>query len=174
MSLNFLVIISREFVFSTWQHITINTNAKTPQFMAAMSLLTHSINCYKSCCGSLAARSFQSERLNRTVTIDKRFSEARRRRLLTLHFFFKFVSQANNSKRYIDKMSSLENKKYRPWKVFGVKPASNPAHRRFLEHWNSQKNLCNIWQCFSCLLDEWIAKECKKKFFVVFFFLKST
>ena len=25
-------------------------------------------------------------------------------------------------------------------------------HRGFLEHWNSQKSLCSIWQCFSCLL----------------------
>ena len=82
MSSNFLVIISREFVFSIlWKHITINTNATTPRFMAPKSLFTHSINCYKSCCGSLAARSFQSERLNWTVTIDKRFSNARRRLL---------------------------------------------------------------------------------------------
>ena len=30
-------------------------------------------------------------------------------------------------------------------------------HCWFLEHWNRQKSLTNIWQCFSCLLDEWIA-----------------
>ena len=82
MSSNFLVMISREFVFSIWKHITINTNATTPRFMAPKSLFTHSINCYKSCCGSLAARSFQSERLNWTVTIDKRFSKASRRSML--------------------------------------------------------------------------------------------
>ena len=27
-------------------------------------------------------------------------------------------------------------------------------HCGFLEHWNSQKSLTKIWQCFSCLLDE--------------------
>ena len=31
------------------------------------------------------------------------------------------------------------------------------SHRGFLEHWNSQKSVCNIWQCFSCLLD-WFQK----------------
>ena len=35
-------------------------------------------------------------------------------------------------------------------------------HSGFLEHWNSQKSLCNIWQRFSCLLDEGIPKICKK------------
>ena len=35
-------------------------------------------------------------------------------------------------------------------------------HRGFLEHWNSQKSVCNIWQCFSCLLDEGIPKIWKK------------
>ena len=44
-------------------------------------------------------------------------------------------------------------------------------HSGFLEHWNSQKSLCNIWQRFSCLLDEWIEKICKKNFlFMVAFF----
>ena len=28
------------------------------------------------------------------------------------------------------------------------------GHSGFLEHWHSQKSLCNIWQRFSCLLDE--------------------
>ena len=32
------------------------------------------------------------------------------------------------------------------------------CHCVFLEHWNSQKSVCNIWQHFSCLLDEWIEK----------------
>ena len=35
-------------------------------------------------------------------------------------------------------------------------------HRGFLEHWNSQKSVCNIWQGFSCLLDEGIPKIWKK------------
>ena len=35
----------------------------------------------------------------------------------------------------------------------------------FLEHWNRQKSLSDIRQCFSCLLDEWIAKKCKTFFF---------
>ena len=35
-------------------------------------------------------------------------------------------------------------------------------HCGFLEHWNSQKSVCNIWQHFSCLLDEGIPKICKK------------
>ena len=38
-------------------------------------------------------------------------------------------------------------------------------HCGFLEHWNSQKSLCNIWQRFSCLLDESIEKKWKKNFF---------
>ena len=32
----------------------------------------------------------------------------------------------------------------------------------YLQHWNSQKSLSSIWQHFSCLLDEWIEKICKK------------
>ena len=44
----------------------------------------------------------------------------------------------------------------------------------FLEHFNSQKSLCNIWQYFSCLLDESIEKKCKKKIFHGGLFLKST
>ena len=32
------------------------------------------------------------------------------------------------------------------------------GHSRFLEHWNSQKSVSNIWQRFSCLLDEGIPK----------------
>ena len=47
-----------------------------------------------------------------------------------------------------------------------------PAHRVFLEHWNSQKSLCNIQQRFSCLLDEWIEKICKN--LSRWLFLKST
>ena len=31
-----------------------------------------------------------------------------------------------------------------------------------LEYWNTPKSLCSIWQCFSSLLDEEIAKICKK------------
>ena len=38
-------------------------------------------------------------------------------------------------------------------------------HSWFLEPWNREKSLCNIWQRFSYLLDEWIAKISKKKFF---------
>ena len=36
------------------------------------------------------------------------------------------------------------------------------VYRGFLEHWNSQKSVCNIWQRFSCLLDEGIPKIWKK------------
>ena len=36
------------------------------------------------------------------------------------------------------------------------------VHHWFLEHWNSRKSLCNIWQLFSCLLDEGISKIWKK------------
>ena len=43
-----------------------------------------------------------------------------------------------------------------------------------LEHWNSKKSVCNIWQRFSVLLDEWIEKICKKLFFHGGFFFKST
>ena len=43
------------------------------------------------------------------------------------------------------------------------------SHRVFLEHWNSQKSLSNIRQCFSCLLDEWIEKICKKINFTLAF-----
>ena len=48
------------------------------------------------------------------------------------------------------------------------------SHRLFLEHWSSQKILCNIRQRFSCLLDEWIEKNkiCKKNF-SSWLFLKS-
>ena len=35
-------------------------------------------------------------------------------------------------------------------------------HRGFLEHWNSQKRVSNIWLHFSCLLDEGIPKIWKK------------
>ena len=39
------------------------------------------------------------------------------------------------------------------------------AHSWFLEPWNREKSLTLIWQHFSCLLDEWISKIYKKKFF---------
>ena len=42
--------------------------------------------------------------------------------------------------------------------------SSKALHPMFLEHWNRQKILSSIRQCFSCLLDEWIANICKKKF----------
>ena len=38
-------------------------------------------------------------------------------------------------------------------------------HCWFLGHRNSQKSVWNIQQHFSCLLDEWIEKICKKKIF---------
>ena len=36
-------------------------------------------------------------------------------------------------------------------------------HCWYIEPWNREKILRLIWQCFSCLLDEWIAKIWKKK-----------
>ena len=48
------------------------------------------------------------------------------------------------------------------------------THSWFLEHWNSQKSLCNIQHRFSYLHDEWIEKICKKNFFHGGFFFKST
>ena len=36
------------------------------------------------------------------------------------------------------------------------------CHCEFLEYWNTQKSVCRIWQHFSCLLDEGIAKILKK------------
>ena len=36
-------------------------------------------------------------------------------------------------------------------------------HCWYIEPENREKNLRLIWQCFSCLLDEWIAKMSKKK-----------
>ena len=39
---------------------------------------------------------------------------------------------------------------------------SSTSHSWFLEHWNSKKSVCNIWQRFPCLLDEGIPKICKK------------
>ena len=50
---------------------------------------------------------------------------------------------------------------------------SRVKHRGFLDHWNSQKSVSNIWQHFSCLLDEWIEKICKNLFSRWLFF-KST
>ena len=47
------------------------------------------------------------------------------------------------------------------------------AHSMFLEHWNRQKILLDIWQRFSCQLDECIEKICNF-FFTAAFFLKST
>ena len=43
----------------------------------------------------------------------------------------------------------------------------------FLEHWNRQKILSDIQQHFSFLLDEGIAKKCRKKKFRGGFFFKS-
>ena len=42
-------------------------------------------------------------------------------------------------------------------------------HCWYIEPRNSEKSLRLIWQRFSCLLDEWIAKISKKKFFTVAF-----
>ena len=39
------------------------------------------------------------------------------------------------------------------------------CHCWFLEPWNREKSLTLIWQRFSCLLDEWIAKISKIFFF---------
>ena len=47
-------------------------------------------------------------------------------------------------------------------------------HWWFLEHWNRQKSLTHTWQCFSCLLDKWIAKISKKKKIHGGFLRKST
>ena len=41
----------------------------------------------------------------------------------------------------------------------------------FLEQRNTPKILSNSQQCLSCLLDEWIAKKCKKIFLLGVFFL---
>ena len=38
-------------------------------------------------------------------------------------------------------------------------------HCWYIEPWNREKSLRRICQCFSCLLDEWIAKISKKNFF---------
>ena len=46
------------------------------------------------------------------------------------------------------------------------------SHHWFLEHWNSQKSVCNIGQQFSRLLDEWIEKI--YYFFHFVFFQKNT
>ena len=43
--------------------------------------------------------------------------------------------------------------------------AFKPHHCWFLEPWNREKSLTLIWQRFSYLLDEWIAKISKKKIF---------
>ena len=40
-------------------------------------------------------------------------------------------------------------------------------HCWFLEHWNRQKSLTNIWQHFSCLLDEKYAKNIFKNWDVI-------
>ena len=48
------------------------------------------------------------------------------------------------------------------------------SHRWFLEHWNSQKSVCNVQQRFSWLLDEWIEKICKNIIFHSGFSFKST
>ena len=61
-----------------------------------------------------------------------------------------------------DKYASAVNKKIGFGGLF--------LHRGFLDHWNSQKSVCNIWQRFSCLLDELIEKSAKKIFFTVAFF----
>ena len=39
---------------------------------------------------------------------------------------------------------------------------ATPINRGFLEYWNSQKSVSNIWQRYSCLLDERITKIWKK------------
>ena len=57
---------------------------------------------------------------------------------------------------------------------FCIESGPKRKHSWFLEHWNSQKSLCNIRHRFSYLLDEWIEKICKKNFFHGGFFFKST
>ena len=39
---------------------------------------------------------------------------------------------------------------------------SKDWHCWYIEPWNREKSLTLIWQRFSCLLDEWIAKNIKK------------
>ena len=45
----------------------------------------------------------------------------------------------------------------------------NPTHCWYIEPRNREKSLRLIWQRFSCLLDEWIAKISRKKNFTVAF-----
>ena len=50
-----------------------------------------------------------------------------------------------------------------PWySIRALIPILLTYHSGFLEHWNSQKSVCNIWQHFSSLLDEGIPKIWKK------------
>ena len=62
---------------------------------------------------------------------------------------------------------SLENlRSEEDMKIFLYKVSSRQlqaAHGVSLEYWNTQKSLCSLWKCFSCLLYEGTAKICKNK-----------
>ena len=49
---------------------------------------------------------------------------------------------------------NMYNKIMRPMRNLSI-----TFHPVFLECWNTQKSICSIWHCFSCLLDESIAKK---------------
>ena len=86
-----------------------------------------------------------------------------------MHIFLMFIQGYGN--RY--NLINCEQEK--KWLIFAVKnvpdqtTATNLPHQiefkhcGFLEHWNRQKSLTLIRPRFSCLLDEGIAKICKRK-----------
>ena len=80
-------------------------------------------------------------------------------RIMIAFFFF----QCNQTKSAILVVFSTDNRKKICYSMLKcILQNSVTRHCWFLEHLNRQKSLTHIWQCFSCLLDKWIAKISKK------------
>ena len=90
---------------------------------------------------------------------------------LLLHHVHTFATSGRPFSRVVGRSENLKGRgelKYGgpnlppPPVGIGLTDLPKSAHGMFLERWNPIKSLSNIWQCFSCLLDEEIAKICKK------------
>ena len=89
------------------------------------------------------------------------FSLSRNEHRVLQKIYFPLITSGNVS-LYFKESLVINEKIPEVWIKYLLIWHSYWYHCGFLEHWNSQKSLTKIRQCFSCLLDEGIEKICKK------------
>ena len=83
-----------------------------------------------------------------------------------IHSFVKFGFDLHNgAKVSLKSRLTIPLRFHEIFLIMSVLQKSIPRHSWFLEPWNREKSLCNIRHRFSYLLDKWITKISKKKFF---------